>query len=198
METQLEIFPTKKHIPDWLAEHFHKANAGVYDGKQYFYDLKCSVLTQYGEFLGCDHQIIEKPCHSCNGTGVFKKYAYDGGQRYLIHTEPCWNCSKGVYCTKHVTLYRYLLNGATYHIPQIFDPEINHLKEIRGIIKHDPVDPGEAYRSYLILLWKYDKEHFYEQVKSIVSSEAIKRFSWLKELISTMFRKDNEIDDLPF
>lgn len=200
MTTQLELFEIEKQIPQWLADYFELANAGNYVGKQSFYtNIKPVVLRTFGQFAGYDLQIIEKKCWTCNGTGVFKHYHHEFGQRYLIKKEQCWNCNNGIYQTKHISLARFILNGKVYHMPaENYTSAISYSNEIRGIIQHEQVDPKEAMRAYIILLWKFNKPAFYDHLKSLVDLEVTSKTKWIRDLIQSLFKKDNIVDELPF
>ena len=196
MNTQLELIPLTKQIPQWLADYFYKANAGNYRYKQSFYsDIKNPVLEKYAEFIGYEMQVIEYPCNSCDGDGKFKHYHYEDGRRYLIKTEPCWHCTNGIYQIRKFTLKKYVLNGVIYHIPGDFNPYVRHLSTvIKGRIEHEPVDSSEALNAYLILLWWYNKRVFYYRMKTYLEL----RIKSVSELVQKLVRKDNTNDDLPF
>lgn len=195
MIKQMELIPVIKHIPQWLADYFYKANAGEYKGKEYFYNqIKPFVLGCYGEFIGYELQIIKYKCTACGGTGTYKHYHWEDGQRYLLRQEPCFCCINGIYATMKFSLRKYVLNGKSYHIPQTFKPDERHINTIRGKIKHEKIDSKEAYSAYLIILWKYDKQSFYRQLKEITKT----KLKWVPELIQKIIRKDNTKDELPF
>ncbi|WP_372934958.1 hypothetical protein [Mariniphaga sediminis] len=196
MNQQLELIPQTKHIPQWLADYFYKANSGNYKYKQDFYEkIKNPILQHFAEFIGFELQIIEYPCHSCDGTGKFKHYYYEYGHRYLLRSEPCWHCTDGIYRTAKFTLKKYVLNGVAYHIPCDFDPNVKHLPTVvKGKIAHENIDPQEALIAYIILLWKYDKAEFYYRMYGFVK-DGLKPIT---NLIQKLIRKDNTNDDLPF
>lgn len=199
METQLELFHKVKHIPDWLAVHFYKANAGNYPGKNDFYSLLKPAILSHGEFIGYELQIIKKKCFTCFGTGTYKQYRWEYGERYLIHKEPCRNCTNGIYYTKKVTLMKFNLNGNVYHIPlPELKNDVQYIGEINGLVTHENIPGDEAYRSFLILLWKYNKPMFYQKSKEFLSKEFVKYFKWIPEFMQKCIRKDNNSDDLPF
>ena len=143
--SQQTLFEVEKQIPQWLADYFELANAGNYRYKQDFYDhIKPVILKNFATPAGVDLQIIEKECWSCNGTGVYKKYQYEYGQRYLLSEQACFKCDKGIFDIKQVYLSRWILNGKVYHMPAdkpLYTPVTN---EIKGIIKHEPVDNQAA------------------------------------------------------
>lgn len=195
MTTQTTLFPDKLHIPQWLADYFHQANAGEYEYKSSFYtDIKPIVLGDYGVFSGYDLQIIEKKCRSCHGTGQYKHYHYENGRRYVLRTEPCYNCTDGIYYTAKVSLERYILNGKLYHMP--CDAPVNApvVSVIRGIVKHEWVAPQQAIRAYYILLWRYNKPLFYQRLKKLAET----KIEGIHNLLQSLFRKDKSNDDLPF
>lgn len=195
---QETLFEIEKQIPQWIADYFELANAGVYLHKQSFYNVvKPHVLKIFGQFAGFDLQIIEKKCWSCNGTGVFKHYNYEFSQRYLIKEEPCWHCKNGIYETKRIPLERYILNGKIYHIPTD-NPGITYTNEIKGVIVHEQVDSDKALRAYIILLWIYNKPEFYNYLTAFVTLEIINKTSWIKPLLQSLFKRDNTNDELPF
>jgi hypothetical protein len=199
--TQLELFPIEKQIPQWLADYFNMANAGKYKYKAEFYaNIKGLVLNIHGVFDGYDLQIIEKACWSCDGTGIYKMYQYKNNKRYLLDKRDCYHCINGIYHTRRQPLERYLLNGVIYHIPVSpireglpWTPQPIH-NEIKGLIIHEPVDGDAALRAFLILCWKYNKLFFYQQAKEF----AAQKTEWIINLIQSLFKKDNCIDDLPF
>lgn len=195
MIEQLELIPIIKHIPQWLADYFNKANSGNYEGKDYFYDqIKPFILGYFGEFIGYEHQIIVYKCWSCDGTGIYKHYYYEYGDRFVVSKEPCYSCVKGIYRTAHFSLRKYVLNGKTYHIPQEFKPNKKHINTIKGKIEHEQIDSNEAYKAYLIILWKYSRKEFYHQLKEITKT----KLKWIPELIQKIIKKDNINDELPF
>lgn len=175
-----ELFPYTKHVPGWLAGCFHKANAGNYAYKQLFYtDVKHRVLREYGEFAGHDKQVIERKCWSCHGTGVYKKYWYEGLYRILLSSEKCWNCNDGIYSCVTYYLERWVLNGKLYHIPVMDSGVFPYVNELKGVIKHEPVDNKEALKSFLVLLFYYNRKSF---------------MAFVRERIRTK----RAVDDLPF
>jgi len=191
----MELFPHKKHISDYMATCFYLANSGVYEEKQLFYQhVKNIILEKHADFIGYDLQIIEHKCWSCGGTGVWKKYWYEGNARYLLKEEKCWNCKNGIYQIKKISLKRYILNGSVYHIPcdeSMIDKEpVQNI--IQGIVKHDVVDLKEAFESFLILLWVYNRTEFYYHVKNVLKSKIQGIAEFVQNLMS---RKNN---DLPF
>jgi hypothetical protein len=202
MIQQTALFPETKHIPQWLADYFHKANAGQYIGKQDFYfNLKPIILDKYAEFAGYDLQVINKPCHSCDGTGVYKKYGYDYETKrsYIYEREQCWSCNgTGIYMVKKISLKRYLLNGVIYHIPCYEIRPEPHKNEIKGYVAHDPIDSNEAYRAYLILLWQYNRNWFYSRMKQTVDERTGEIKRQLQDFLQSIIRKENLNDELPF
>ncbi|MGE5052049.1 MAG: hypothetical protein ACM3KI_11145 [Bacillota bacterium] len=195
MEDQLELMPLTKHIPQWISNYFYQANCGNYVGKQYFYEkIKPFVLNSFGEFVGYDLQIIKQQCYSCDGTGVYKKYHYEYGQRFLVKKEACIRCNGGIYMTKRFSLARYVLNGKIYHIPHFFESNRNHINTIEGVINHESINHDEAFRAYLIFLWKYDKAAFYSRLKEMAQT----KLKWIPEFIQSLIKKDNINDELPF
>jgi len=193
MNTQLELIPTVKHIPQWLAEHFNNANTGNYRDKQLFYaEIKYPVLEKYAEKCGWDKQIIERKCHSCSGTGVYKHYNYEFGQRYLIGEEKCWNCSKGIYSKNTFYLKRYILNGVLYHIPQFNNPHEPIINTINGIISHREIAPENALKSFLVLSAVYNRQLLRDL--AIMYTKKKYQTSFIQQLLSINPR----YEDLPF
>lgn len=192
MNTQLELIPQTKHIPQWLADYFFKANSGIYPQKQDFYDkIKNEVLESKAEFIGYELQIIEYKCRSCFGTGKYKHYHYEYDQRYLIGEEPCWHCIDGIYAVREFTLKKFVLNGVVYHIPGDFNNKVKHLPTVvRGKIQHEHIDSNDATNAFIILLWWYNKNEFHYRLKKLAKLKL--------ELIQKLIQKDNTNDELPF
>ena len=193
----LELFPATNHIPQWLADYFHKANAGQYAGKHDFYINVKPLILEHGEFIGYDLQIINKPCHSCDGTGVYKKYGRNG---HVYDRDSCWNCNgTGIYEIKKISLKRYLLNGKIYHVPCYEIRSEPHKNEIKGYVVHDQVDSDEAFRAYLILLWKYNRNWFYYKIKAMIDYKVMAPMKkQLQDICQFLIRKENLNDELPF
>jgi len=82
-----------------------------------FYKIKDRVLSRYGKVIGYDVQFIEgKICHSCNGTGLYKKYSWFTGKVYEI--ESCNRCWHGWYKPNTwVLLQRIQFGRYTFHKP---------------------------------------------------------------------------------
>jgi hypothetical protein len=190
---KLELFPEVQHIPQWLADYFRKANAGDYPEKKAFYSrLKPLILKTFAEFAGYDLQIIEKKCHTCDGTGQWGYWRHDGG-------DTCWSCNgEGIYETKAISLERYLLNGVIYHIPCYELKAEPHKNRITGHIKHEPVNGIDAHRAYIILLWKYNKEEFYRTVWQFIADYPARMKAEIRTFCQSLIRKDNTKDELPF
>jgi len=198
---QTELFSIEKQIPDWLHEYFHTANAGTYKGKNLFYSLiKGRVLDKHAQKAGFDLQIIEHKCWSCSGTGVYKHYYYEFGQRYLSSSKPCYNCKDGIYRTVKIVLQRYILNGVVYHVPRpdILTESIIPVSIVTGIIEHDKTDPDKAFKAFLIVFWKYAPDDFRNYVTGIIKDASAKKITWLVDLVTSMFQKTNTADELPF
>jgi len=198
---QIDLFPVKKHIPDYLAEYFRVANAGSYKYKEMFYSkVKPIVLNEFAEAAGFDLQTIKVKCRSCNGTGIYKHYHWEGNCRIEISREQCWHCSDGIYRTSRVVLRRYILNGLIYHIPDNDVPiEGTIFKNyIDGIIPHIEVNSKAAERAFLILLFKYNYPEFMYRAKRILEENCNAKSKWIKDLFSNLFRRKNTLDDLPF
>lgn len=190
---QLEIFHEVQHIPQWLADYFHKANAGEYPEKRDFYSrLKPYILKNLGEFTGYDLQIIEKKCHTCDGTGQWGYWRHDGG-------DTCWSCNgEGIYQIKKISLERYLLNGVVYHIPCYELKPEPHKNEIKGLVKHEPVNGIEAHKAFMVLLWKYNKDEYYRTIWRFIADYSGKMKDEIRSFCQMLIRKDNIKNELPF
>jgi hypothetical protein len=196
------LFEVEKQIPQWLADYFDLANSGSYRYKQDFYtEIKPVVLKNFARFDGFDLQIIVKKCNSCDGTGIFKHYYYEYGHRYLLKKEPCYHCYDGIYMTKKVYLARWILNGKIYHLPYVNVSNDTPIKnEIKGFIKHNPVDSEKVLRAFIILLWQYNKGGFYHHIERIAELKIKEGYKWINGLIQGLFMRDNlkVSDELPF
>ena len=198
---QIELFPVKKHIPDYLAEYFRIANAGSYKYKEMFYSkVKPIVLNEFGEAAGFDLQTIKVKCRSCGGTGIYKHYHREGYSRIEISREQCWHCKDGIYRTTQIVLRRYILNGLIYHIPDNEIPIDGTVfkNRIEGIIPHLEVDSKAAQRAFFILLFKYNYPEFMYHIKRFLSEHRKDKERWVKDMFISLFRRKNTLDELPF
>lgn len=223
------IIPFKEN-EDIPKAHFHAFivcnSAGAWKHKQSFYTLKSEILKKHGHESNYDLQIIKKPCHSCDGKGVYKC-------DWKL-PEACWSCGgDGVYQTKKVVLRRYLLNGAIFHEPvgelvgstlKVFNGyEDNYYQtfkyepfngkivgEISGLIKHEPMELNPTWGFYY-LLWNYNRERFLKCVSSDIKlyrtrtkhklKNLLERNNPLKAYADFLNVKKEQlepIDDLPF
>ena len=184
--SQLTIFPEVKHIPQWIANHFNRANAGNYTDKQLFYtEIKPVVLEKYASKAGWDKQTIIIKCNSCSGTGIY------------YNKVKCWNCNNGVYAIRTFYLKRYILNGIIYHIPQTENPKEPVINDIKGRIEHEKTNPGDAFISFLIISYFYNKKLLIDTCVRYLKKDFIPYK--IKELMQKLLsRKKLNENDLPF
>lgn len=194
-----------------LANLLWKANAGMYPEKQLFYEhVKKPILSIYGVSDGYDLQTIKKKCWSCDGTGIYKHYHYEYGERFLVKQEECWNCSNGIYETKYIWLKRSIINGIIYHTPVILPfmsakPEPKN--RINGLIEHKPVKHARA--SFFMLLFIYNRGVFFLQIRKMITRCRLDAKYWLDtrcrlnakyrliRLVNSI-RSSKQLDELPF
>ena len=175
------------------------ANTGKYPEKQLFYEhVKKPILSTHGVSDGYDLQIIKKKCWSCDGTGVYKKYHYEYGERFLLKKEECWHCVNGIYETKYIWLKRSIINGNVYHTPVILPfmsakPEPKN--RINGLIEHKPVKHARA--SFFMLLFIYNRSVFFLQIRKMITRCRLNAKYRLKRLVNSI-RYRKQLDELPF
>ena len=78
-------------------------------GTKTFYELKSELTRRFGTPDGYDIQHIQKTCHGCNGTGIYR-HAYLG----RVSCNRCWD---GLYKDSLIKLDRWRLGAHTFHCP---------------------------------------------------------------------------------
>lgn len=139
-----------------------------------FYKIKDRILTRYGTVVGYDVQFIEgKKCHSCNGTGQFKKLNQYG---FVYDIDSCWHCIRGWYKRPTwVLLQRIRFGKYIFHKPiekkyGKANPFINECgvnkNAIDGYIDHSRTEYGKdaLVILYLIYDWKGYWKRWYRSV----------------------------------
>lgn len=149
--------------------------------------------------IGCDKgegpdfsSMVEIFKKEGGGTGVWKNYQYEFGQRYLIGTDKCWNCNEGIYSTHSYYLKRYILNGVLYHIPSFDNPQQPIVNVIEGIIGHKEIPSEKALKSFLILCAVYNKQLLRDLAVRYMKEKY--QYSLLQSLLSGRFKEE----ELPF
>lgn len=95
----------------WLMRH---ANTGL--RTHTWYNVKDRLCDRFGVPDGCDVQVMPaKVCHSCDGTGRYRKYI-GGGMHEKVS---CWNCgATGIYQNvTYVKLHRTMVGAHVFHRP---------------------------------------------------------------------------------
>lgn len=136
-----------------------------------FYAIKNKLLDAHGETVGYDIQHIEgKICHSCNGTGIYRKRDQYG----FWNTEGCWHCYGGWYKRPiWVFLARRKFGKYIFHKPlrreygkdnPFFVPNGLPYGRITGYVSHRTSKYGElaVLALYLIYNRAAAKQYFHD------------------------------------
>ncbi len=132
--------------------------------KELWYPLKDKLCTRFGVNDGYDVQYLQGIlCHTCDGTGIFKKYSYYGSG---FTRENCWHCdSRGWYKKScYVLLERKKVGSHVFHKPirreytikTIFEVDIPATVTIEGYIRHTKHKHGwlALYLLFILFDWK--------------------------------------------
>lgn len=145
-------------VLSWLLHHANREGRN-----EYFYKVKNRLLSKYGNFIGYDVQFIEgKKCHSCNGSGVYHGYGWDGD--YYDH---CYRCHNGWYKRPVWNILQRVQFGKyIFHQPyqRAYEkPEIS-TTIIEGYIDHNRSKHGQFSLTVLFLF--YEKGYIKRWYKS--------------------------------
>jgi hypothetical protein len=171
-------------ILSWLLHHANRETK-----MEEFYRIKDRILTRYGKVIGYDVQFIEgKICHSCNGTGVYKKYSWYTGKVYEI--ESCNRCWRGWYKPNTwILLQRIRLGRYIFHKPLQRETKFkkNPFKEvdgwqvsnevISGYIDHNRTKHGKDALVILYLL--YDWKRYWKRWYQTIGRGWYCHWSWI-------------------
>jgi hypothetical protein len=160
MIKQFKLFPDKKQMNGFLFKCFVMANGSDYwyEMKEEFYKVKNKVLKRKAIYCGLQMQRVPVRCNSCDGTGRWHYWYYDGG-------EWCFRCrGTGIFQVRLYYLMKYILNGKVFHIPvgRWYMPQFGDLctqEVISGRIKHRDYKKA-GYYGALILMAVYCPSRF--------------------------------------
>lgn len=170
-------------------------NTSNFKWKQNFYKLKLKLIERFGKKDGYDMQEIIHKCNCCTN-GIYVNHST--GKEDLCH-----HCDgTGQFRIQYWKLNRFLINGELFHLPEYCT--LNTMIKgyrflIRGRIKHEAIK-GNPYISYLILLYKYDKETFKKLIQGKLFQIKVRITNNLEQkcrIIKRYFQKETQ-DDLPF
>lgn len=138
-----------------------------------FYPLKDRLLQAYGTPDGFDLQRVVKECNRCF-RGVWRSECG-------YHQDICWHCGgTGIWRVDASILQRFTFGSRTFHRPVEYHREVTkewlvermatgEFRElINGKIKHEPATMEAAKSAYFDLLWKFERDRYWDEVERSV------------------------------
>lgn len=182
---QLELFQDVRPtwgawLVSWLIWH---ANAGPPAEFRYrFYKLKDKLLDRFASREGTDWQHIKHHCWSCDGTGNWGYWRWDGG-------DACYRCNgTGVYREFFVELERYSLAGRMFHRPLDRAEELpdGASVNIEGVVRHSHCG-SNSVEAFLWLALLFDRGMFWQAMRWPRINN-VRRYSALRPKWFPLFR----------